>query len=189
MMKKIILMLSLMFSNLSQAALIEVELDKDNYEINEIVYGQLVVSDFAKTLGWFTAILNYDSANLELLDWQFGTGFGNGLTDDESNLNSLFLDESTLYDLDEGHLLASLQGDSFMLASFSFRALTAGLQSITFDKNNSRLEFFDYDPVSTQFTGASFNINDNSSTPVPAPATLLLFISGLALIRTKRKIN
>jgi len=184
-MKKILLIISLMFSGFSQAALIELEFDKDNYEVNDTVYGQLVVSDFNETLGWFFTQLNYQSSHLELLDWQFGTGFDAGETKVVNLTNSLSLEEQT-WSFDYS-LLTSLQGSKFMLASFSFKALNAGLQSIDFDESNSFLQDFDFVDMTTQYAGASFVINDNSSTPVPAPATLLLFVSGLALIRTKRK--
>ena len=72
---------------------------------------------------------------------------------------------------------------------FSDVNLLSVVQSIGFNESISFLQDFDFADVTTQYTGASFMVNDNSSTPVPAPATLLLFVSGLALIRMKRKNN
>lgn len=186
-MKKILFMLSLLVSSFSQAALIGIELDQDNYEVNDTISGQIIVSDVDETLGWFWTTLNYQAADLALVDWSFGTGFDNGETSAENLAGTLYLEEQT-WSFDES-LLASLQGNSFILASFSFKALTAGLISLSFDEAESGLLNFDFAPVTAQFSGTSFTVSDDSSTSVPEPASFLLFAGALALIRTQRKSN
>ena len=145
-MKKILLMLSLMFSCLSPAALIEIDFDQDSYGLNEIANGRLVVSDFDQALGGFFTEFNYQTAGLELHNWQFGAGFDQGATDEENNPGSLYLAEySWSFDAD---YLANLQGTSFTLASFSFKALAVGQQSLTLNPANSGLLNIDFDDIS-----------------------------------------
>lgn len=185
-MKKIILMLSLMFSSVSQATLIEIDFDQDSYGVNETAYGRLIVSDFDQVLGGFFAELIYQTAGLELVDWQFGAGFDHGTTDEENNTGSLYLAEYS-WSFDDV-FLADLQGTSFTLASFSFKALSVGQQFLTVNPGNSGLLNIDFDGITPQFSVGSFMVTDNPSTPVPTPASLILLISGLALlINTKRK--
>jgi len=184
-MKNLLLILSLFISGFSQAGLIEIEFDQDNYQVNDTIYGQLIVSDFDETLGGFFAEMTYLPSNLSLIDWQFGSAFDFGSTYALSNAASLYLEEYT-WSFDEG-LLASLQGSRFMLASFSFTALTIGQQSIGFNRDSSGLLNFNFDDLTTSYQAGSFMVTAGNPTPVPAPATLLLFVSALILLSRNRK--
>ncbi|MFT5757193.1 MAG: hypothetical protein ACI9LM_001922 [Alteromonadaceae bacterium] len=182
------LLIMILHSTISQASIIKVdiELDKVSYQQDDIIYAQLVVRDFSQALGGFFSMLNFQSNNLSLLDWQFGAGFDDGLTYEKALTNSLYLEEYSWASTDE-NTLKSFQGSQFTLASFSFKALTAGTHLLSFEQGSSGLLDFDFGDVVAQFSGTSILVADNTSTPVPEPKTLALFFGGLLLLQIKRK--
>jgi hypothetical protein len=182
-MKKLLILLSVLLSTYSQAGIIEINFDKDNYLLGETIYGELVVRDFDQALGGFFAEITYQPNSLSLIDWDFGNGFDDGITFDEHKSASLYLEEYTL-SFDESYI-ANLQGTNFTLASFSFSASELGEHFVNFNLMNSALLDFDFGDISPQFSGSSFNVTNNLPTPVPTPATLLLLASGLFFLTQK----
>lgn len=193
-MKNLLLTLTLCsamaLASISNAAVISIDFGgQTQYDINDTVYGQLIVSDFDDTLGAFFAELNYQPANLALLNWQFGNGFDDGLGsyqfDDHDNLaGSLYLEDySDLFA--DINILNANQGSSFTLASFSFKALSSGQHDISLNAFNTGLLDFDNYDVNTQLSNASFNVSQDVE--VPEPASMLIFISALALLLVNRQ--
>lgn len=184
------LCVAIIFSNISNAALISIDFGgQTEYDISDTIQGQLVVSDFDNTLGAFFAEINFQSADLSFINWQFGNGFDDGFGsyqfDDLNNVTgSLYLEDYSDFFADI-NILNSNQGSSFILASFSFKALSAGQHDLSFNANKTGLLDFDNYDVSTQLSNASFNVSNQVS--VPEPASMLIFISALALLLVNRQ--
>ena len=182
-MKKLLLTLVLLTSFASNATLINLDLDKTNYLENEVVTAQLNLTSLDYFLGGFVAEVSYDFNALELINWSFGNGFNDGLGHtpyaDDSIAGLFYLEDFAYFDADEMVLQAN-QGTGFTLATLTFRALTAGpqilsvldsMEVVSLD-NNSIDRFNQFD--------AKFNV-----TSVPEPASALLFLSSLLLLRTR----
>ncbi|MDX3772768.1 MYXO-CTERM sorting domain-containing protein [Chromatiaceae bacterium AAb-1] len=184
-MKAFIATLILLFSSCSQAALIRFEADKSQYYTGDTIKVNLIVSQFSSVLGGFFAELLHNPLQLALQNWQFGTGFDDGLGSMQdwgyTAQGTLALSDYT-FATDEAQL--SQQGDSFVLASFDFEALTAGNFWLDLNSNNSGLLSFDNDFVS--YTNAPLNISVLAPAQIPVPATAMLLLAGLALLRTRR---
>lgn len=182
-MKNLLLTLVLLTSFASHATLISLDLDKTDYLENEVVIAQLAVSELDYFLSSFAAEIEYDSSALALLNWTFGYGFNDGLGHtpyaDDSIAGLFYLEDIADFGADEMTLQAN-QGAGFTLATLTFRALTAGpqilsildgMEVVSLD-NNSIDQFNQFD--------ARFNV-----TSVPEPASALLFLSSLLLLRTR----
>lgn len=182
-MKKLLLTLVLLTSFASNATLISLDLDKTNYLENEVVTAQLNLTSLDYFLGGVVAEVNYDFNALELINWSFGNGFDDGLGSvsysDNSVAGLFYLDDFADFGADEMILQAN-QGTGFTLATLTFRALSAGpqilsildgMEVVSLD-NNSIDRFSQFD--------AKFNV-----TSVPEPASALLFLSSLLLLRTR----
>lgn len=187
-MKKFILLLVALVAFNGHAALIEITLDDNNYQLNDTVNGQIIVTDFNDLLGGFSTELNYNPSALQLLDWQLGDGFDDGFgsyqySEHDASLGRLVLDDYADFFADTS-ILSSNQGNEFVLASFSFSALSVGSQVLGLNALNSELINFDNDFVAARFNGVSFNVN--GATAVPTPASIILMVIGLVLMGTRR---
>jgi len=182
-MKNLLLVLTLAFSLSSNATIIELSFDKTDYQENETITGQLVASDLSYNLGGFAGSISFNPSELMLTGWSFGNGFDDGLG------SYYFADDSIsglLYMEDFADLAADLptiatnQGLSFVLASFTFNALSTGLHTVDL---LSGLEVISFDNISLDTfssQSASFNVSN-----VPEPATALLFTTCLLFLRRK----
>ena len=181
-MKNIVLLLAVLISFNSNAALISISLDKSQYQLNETISGQLVVSEFTESLGGFWAQLNFDPVVLSMESWQFGNGFDDGLGSlqfDEYNESggSLYLGDYSDLFADTNVLLAN-QGTEFVLASFTAKSNFAGSHMLT--SNDFGLLNFDNDFVDVNFVPQ--NINVVNATQVPEPGTWLLMFASLLIL-------
>ena len=183
-MKYLITLLGLVLSINANATLLTIDFDNTDYAVGDTVTGQLVVSNFPETLAHFAGEITFDDSSLSLTGWTFGNGFDDGLGSfqlaDDTLPGELFLQDLTGFFADEA-TLSSIQGQSFVLASFSFEALTAGMQTVSF--LNSYVETFSGDWLNTlPVYSASFNV-----TQVPEPTTGLLLLAGLAGLLRRAK--
>ena len=181
-MKNIFLLLAVLISFNSNAALISISLDKSQYQLNETISGQLVVSEFTESLGGFWAQLNFDPVVLSMESWQFGNGFDDGLGSlqfDEYNESggSLYLGDYSDLFADTNVLLAN-QGTEFVLASFTAKSNSAGSHMLT--SNDFGLLNFGNDFVDVNFVPQ--NINVVNATQVPEPGTWLLMFASLLIL-------
>ena len=181
-MKNIFLLLAVLISFNSNAALISISLDKSQYQLNETISGQLVVSEFTESLGGFWAQLNFEPVVLSMESWQFGNGFDDGLGSlqfDEYNESggSLYLGDYSDLFADTNVLLAN-QGTEFVLASFTAKSNSAGSHMLT--SNDFGLLNFGNDFVDVNFVPQ--NINVVNATQVPEPGTWLLMFASLLIL-------
>lgn len=146
----------------SQAALIELAFDKDNYAADETITGQLIVSDMSYLLGGFASTISFDDSALSLINWTFGNGFDDGLGSysfaDDSTGGQLYLEDYADAFTDELTIITQ-QGIRFVLASFSFNALTSGTHSVDL---LSGLEIISFDNIELDTFSqhsASFTVN------------------------------
>jgi hypothetical protein len=183
-MKNILLTLALLTSFVSNATLINLDLDKTNYFENEVVTAQLTVTDLDYFLSSFAATIGYDSNALALLNWTFGNGFDDGLGNspyaDDSVAGLFYLEDFADVDADEMILQAN-QGTGFTLATLTFRALTAGSQILSILGDDTEVVSLDGNSIDMfSQVDKSFDV-----TAVPEPASALLLLSSLLLIRTR----
>ncbi|GAA6203957.1 PEP-CTERM sorting domain-containing protein [Thalassotalea sp. SU-HH00458] len=184
-MKKILLIIVLMFSVNSQATIIALKFDQTEYNNNDSMTGQLVASDLSYSLGGFAGTINFDPSQLALTGWSFGNGFDDGLGSyfaaDDSVAGTLYLEDFADFFADELTLVAN-QGTSFVLASFTFNALSSGLQTVSYlqglevvSLDNSQLESFAGQAV-------SFNVSQ-----VPEPMSIVLLAAALVFLTRRQE--
>lgn len=177
-------------SNISNAAVISIDFGgQTQYDINDTIYGQLLVSNFDDTLGAFFAELNYQPINLALINWQFGNGFDDGFGSYQFNnhnhaVGTLNLEDYSDFSADVDILNAN-QGNEFILASFSFQALNTGQHTLSLNAQNTGLIDFDNNDVNAQFSNGSFNVSRQAH--VSEPTSMLIFIGALALLMVNRQ--
>lgn len=187
-MKKLFFGFLLLISTSSHSAIIELQLDKSEYQVGETINVQMLVSDFAELLGGFSAQLNYATSGLAISGWAFGGGFDDGFgslqfDDHEVAAGNLSLSDYAFLFSDDA-ILTVAQGTSFMLASFSFQALSAGQHMLDIadialvNLANDQLLFPDLISVSILVSDAN---------KVSAPASVLLLGLGLLLMRVRQK--
>lgn len=182
-MKKLLLICTLLMSLPSQATLISLNFDKAVYQQGDVVTGQLIASDLSYTLGGFAGTIEFDHNLLPLTGWSSGNGFDDGFGDnfyaDDSAAGMLFL-ENFADPLADSLVIEANQGNSFILASFTFQADNLGMHTVNYMSGFEIWDFSDtlLDTFSQQ--SASFNV-----TSVPEPMTGLLFASCLLLLRRK----
>ncbi|GLX76970.1 hypothetical protein tinsulaeT_03100 [Thalassotalea insulae] len=183
-MKHLFLLLTFIVSISSQATIIALDFDQAEYDINDTITGQLVASDLSYTLGGFAGTISFDSSSLALTGWSFGNGFDDGFGSysfaDDSISGSLYLDDYADLFADEAMLIAN-QGANFVLASFSFTALTAGAHTVNLDQGLEVVSFDNLMLDTFDQQSASFQVSQ-----VPEPMTSLLFASCLVLLARKR---
>jgi len=187
-MKKLIGMLVLFISFCSQATLITLTFDKAQYQQGELIQGQLIAHDLNDTLGGFAGEIAFDHNQLALETWQFGSGFDDGFGSysfaDDSISGRLSLEDYADFFADEV-VIASKQGTSFVLASFTFTALTLGVHSVSL-LNGLELISFDNATIDS-FSQMSTNF---SVVTVDEPHVGLLFALTLVAVffsRSRRR--
>lgn len=182
-MKNLIIVISLLLSFSTQATLMSISLDKTSYQVNDTITAQLVISDLSYILGGFDAEVNFDPSMLGLTGWSFGTGFDDGIVGSIADGDDLFPGALILAEYTEpnadANILAQRQGNGFVFATFTFSALSAGpMEIFLMDGLLVSLDnMFD-----EGFSGTSSIVNVTS---VPEPASALLLLSSLLLIRTR----
>lgn len=183
-MKQLLLLITLVISMSSQATLIELSFDQNQYNENDVITGQLVASDLSYTLGGFAGEIQFDTTSLLLTGWNFSDGFDDGLGSypyaDDSNPGFLYLEDYADPFADENTIIAN-QGTRFVLASFTFSALSAGIHTISLLPGMEVVSFDNSAIASFSQIDASISVNK-----VPEPTTMLLLASSLLLIRLKR---
>lgn len=179
-MKKFILTLMAIFSFNSQATLITLELDKAQYQENDLITLNLIASNFAYPLGGFAAEVAFEHNQLELMSWQFGNGFDDGLGSYQYADNSidglLYIDNYADIFADENVIIAN-QGVEFILASIVLKASVAGEHIINL-LGNAQVISFDNFNIET-LNGANITASVNK---VPEPLSALILLTGLALL-------
>jgi hypothetical protein len=170
----------------AQAALLSIETDKNSYQVGDTVTSRLYFSDFNGPLtGAYLALL-HDKAGLSLNSWQLADMFDDGLgaysfADYLAADGKLFLESYADWAADLSVLLAK-QGSKFLFATVSWTVGSAGFYQFGLDS--------DYQGVLDSqglLGGLQLQSNGFSVTgaEVPAPATLLLMLPLLAVLRRR----
>ncbi|MCC5826918.1 PEP-CTERM sorting domain-containing protein [Alkalimonas sp.] len=189
-MKTLLTTLLLALSFHSQAALIKLESLHNNYQVGDTIELQLSISNLTDTLGGFFSELSYATEGFSLLGWQFGNGFDDGFgslqfADLDALAGLLALDDYADPAAEES-VLAAHQGNGFVLATISFQALQAGHFLFSLSPDWTGALTFDNAFVTTSFSDLSMQIQPTTS-PIPAPASLLLLAAGLLLLRARKR--
>ncbi|MEW6993749.1 hypothetical protein AADZ84_05710 [Colwelliaceae bacterium MEBiC 14330] len=191
-MNKIILLLTaLMISFSSQATLLSIELNQENYQIGDVLQADLVISDieadsfgFQKLLASFEFNLLWDNALVEYAS----TSFGNKLDVDPFGPSDQFLDvQSTSLLLSEisyawsNDLFFAQDGlTSFVLASVNFNVTGTGSGTLVISNAALGDDF-----------GGAFNLSSNDkafvvdsglAVGVPEPSIVVLLAMVLLLL-------
>ena len=184
-MKYIITLLGLIVSINANATLLTINFDDTQYAVGDTVTGELVVSNFSETLGGFFAEIVFDEQLLSLTSFSLGNGFDDGLGSysftDDSVAGLLSIEDYADLAADIS-ILGLNQGSSFVLANFTFRTLSSGLQTVSILAGAEVISFNNSTVTVLPSTDTSFNV-----TQVPEPTTGLLLIAGLAGILRKAK--
>lgn len=183
-MKNLLLIIAFIVSANSHATLIELSFDQAEYSMNDTITGQLIASDLSYSLGGFAGTIDFDSNELSLTDWAFGNGFDDGFGSwffgDDSIAGSLYLEDFADFSADEATLIAN-QGTGFVLASFSFKALTAGIHTVSYLQGFEIVSLDNTQLDSFSGRSATFNVSE-----VPEPMSMVLFASALGLVFRKQ---
>jgi len=120
----------------AQAALISVEFEKTQYQVGDTIVSKLFVSDFTGPLKGAALSLGIGSG-FSLNSWQLSDAFDDGLGDYQFGdfvAGQLFL--AAYADWAAAlHVLADKQKDRFLLATVSFKALSAGVFQFSLDQD------------------------------------------------------
>ena len=163
----------------SQAAFLTWDPTTNNVNLNEAFDVNIHIGGLQanEDLGGFDIDILFDDSMLDFTGYSLYDGLGNitlGDAEDWSNGDTgggtINLSElSWLTDL-------SFQSDSFMLATLSFTADSIGTSSLTFDF----VDFSDsYGAPVTYWGNVPGTVNITAAAPVPEPATMILFGTGL----------
>ena len=187
MLKKLFCLALLCLGVNANATVINIELDKSSYETSDVITARFLVDDYKDGLAGFLLNLSFLGNKLGFVDVTFGSQFTpfadvNFTTVDYNN-GSLYIEEANLFDnyID----LAELQQGTITLATVRFTALVAGLHDLNID--NAEL----WDAVSNTniggftFNGTKIQVNGVPA-PVSAPATALLLLPAVWLLRRRR---
>ena len=184
-MKYLIFSALLFVSSFANATLISVSLDKVNYQVNDTINGQILVSSADALLGGVWLSLGYDVDGLQMNSWTFGEGFDDGLGSyqfDELDDVAGLLHLSDYADLfADTSRLATNQGSGFVVANFSATALKAGGYQIAL--SDFGLVDFDNAIIGTNTQNAIFSVV--GVTQVPEPATWSMLALALMVLRIK----
>jgi hypothetical protein len=195
-MKKIILLLTaLMITFSSQATLLSIELNQENYQIGDVLQADFVISDieedsfgFQKLLASFEFNLLWDNALVEYAS----TSFGNKLDVDPFGPSDQFIDvQSTSVLLSEisyawsDDLFFAQDGLSrFVLASVNFNVIGSGAGTLAI--NNA---------VFGDDFGGAFNLSSNDkafvvdsgiAVGIPEPTALVILAIALMILSRKK---
>lgn len=185
-MKTVFFTLCLLFSGLSQAALIQLQPDRTDYQVGDSIQLSMVISGLSETVASFMTEVFYQPSAFLLQSWQFGSGLDDGFgsvqfAEHNAVIGSIWLDEFT-FAADES-VLADQQGSGFLLASLTFVALQAGDFLFSFDPVLFGVESFAGTFIDASFADLSLRIQP---TQVPVPATAFLLLAGLGLLYRRR---
>lgn len=193
MLKKLCAAAALLLSVQANATLISVNLDQASYNVGDTIQASLVLSDIQTLVTGFDASLLFNQSLVELTEIKFGDflslpAVGSDQGDirgaGKVDLYELFFGFSTedLLDLSQVQ-----QSSPFVLATVSFKALKAGANefalrglSVLYTPKDGP----DYSDKETRGRSATAQINGPAS--VPAPATLLLLLPALLLLRRRQ---
>ncbi len=198
-MKKIILLLTaLMISFSSQATLLSIELNQENYQIGDVLQADFVISDieadsfgFQKLLASFEFNLLWDNALVEYAS----TSFGNKLDVDPFGPSDQFLDvQSSSLLLSEisyafsNDLFFAQDGlTSFVLASVTFNVTGTGSSTLAVSNAVFGDDF-----------GGAFNLSSNDkaflvdsgiAVGIPEPSALVILAIALMIISRKKLLH
>lgn len=182
-MKKLIALFALCLTFSSQATVIKVELDKAQYQKDELVQAQIRLQGYEDGLAGFKLDLSYWSAALGFESVVFGPHFLP--TEDNfgvysKNGSKLTISELNLFDLVWD--LADVQGPDFTLATITFKALSSGVHKLTL----SKIELTDgWGDKVTDFSSQNGLVNV-AGPAIPAPATALLLLPALLMLARRR---
>lgn len=193
MFKKLIATAALLLSMQAHATVISVNLDQNQYNIGDTIKASLVVSDIQTLVSGFEASLHFNQKLVELQDVAFGSfltldGISN-IQDKTISTGKVFLNEVFLgFALEDLIDLAALQPKTnFVLATFSFKALTNGTSlfglrdlSVLYSPSDSP----DYQDVETRGQNATAIIGQPVA--VSAPATIALLLPALFWLRRRQ---
>jgi len=203
-MKKLTLLLTiLLFSFNSQATLLSIEINDNNYQVGDVLTADFIISDieedslgFQKLLASFDFSLSWDNTMIQYAS----SSFGEKLDVDPFFPSDQFTDIANgQLDLTEisyawsSNLLAAQGGFSnFVLASVSFNVLDAGTGSGVLGL--SKVDFGDDSYFSKPFTyvnssDKAYTVTSGSPVNVPEPTALTLMLVGLMLFIRKRSMN
>lgn len=198
-MKKIILLITLLFVSLnSQATLLSINLNQDSYKIGDVLTADIVISDieedmsgFQKLLASFDLNISWDNSIIEFTSSRFGNKLNVGENPSDQHLDTmadnLGLSETSLAWWDE--LLAVQDGlSSFVLVSVDFIVIDNGLGTLDL----SNLAFGD--DFGDAFTDVisndkAYSVTSGNPVDVPEPTSLILVLMGLALLVRQQKVN
>lgn len=182
-MKKLIALFAFCLAFSSQAAVIKIELDKAQYQKNELVTAQIRVQGYEDGLAGFKLDLSYWSAALGFESVNFGPHFSPfepNFGEYSKNGGKLTISEMNLFDF--AWDLAAVQGPDFSVATVTFKALGGGLHKLLL----SNIELTDaWGDRVNDFTVENAFV-DVAGPVVPAPATVLLLIPAFLMLARRR---
>ncbi len=198
-MKKIITLLTaLLISLSSQATLLSIELNQDNYQVGDVLTADFIISEieddavgFQKLLATFDFNVSWDNTIIEYVSGSFGDKLNVGAGGSDQFLDvtadSLGLSETSYAWWDE--LLAVQDGlSSFVLASVDFTVIGNGSDSLDL----SNLAFGDdFGDAFTQVSSSdkAYIVASGNPVDVPEPTSIILMLVALTLLVRQQKIN
>jgi len=185
-MKTMITIMTLFMAFSTRGALLTIELDKSDYQINEAIQGSLIISGSTELLGGAWGQLDYNSNALSIQSWSYGIGFDDGLgsypwSDHLLADGALYLSDYADMAADTS-ILAANQGSEFVFAQFTATGLVQGMMSLSL--SDFGLVDFDNDFITVDSMPVSFSV---SATQVPEPMPLALMAVSLVLAVRGRK--
>jgi hypothetical protein len=194
MLKQLFAAAALLLSLQSQATVITVELDKNQYEVGDTVTAQLWLSDIQTLVTSFNTSLLFNDQLLQLQSVLFGeflslpavnSDQGTQQTAGQLDLWEMFFGFST-EDIDE--LRAVQPGNKFLLANISFTALKNGLSELSLRNSEVVYEPVGSDPYADMEVrpGSAF-VQTGNPALVSTPATAWLMLPALLLMLRLRR--
>lgn len=170
----------------AQAALISVEFDKTQYQVGDTIVSKLYLSDFSGPLKGATLSLGVGQG-FALDSWQLTDAFDDGLGDyrfGDFVAGQLFLEAYADWAA-ALNVLADKQKDRFLLATVSFKALSAGVFQFSMDQDYSGVIDGNGDFATGRLSATALSVAPASA--VSAPATGLLLAAGCWLLAGWRR--
>lgn len=194
MLKQLFAAAALLLSLQSQATVITVDLDKNQYEVGDAVTAQLWLSDIKALVTGFDTSVLFNNQLLQLQSVLFGkflsipavgSDQGEQQTAGQLDLWEMFVGFST-EDMDE--LRAVQSGNKFLLASISFTALKNGLSELSVRNSKVTYEPLNSDPYIDMevMSGGAF-VQTGNPALVSTPATAWLMLPALLLLLRLRR--